>query len=385
MKHQALDYYIHDGPAVFSFQLKGFINNEGARRLHQVWRTASSLIDGRRPIVDITFVTSVEGEGRALLVSWHRAGVQFVANSKASRALAESILGVPVPASQTDRRRELPFNLNFSKPAAGWRFLMAALLFAVPASAANLKAETISAWNDYLRTAQDSLQQRIQPGGCFLWTFENPDRAARVHAGEIIAAPAPGPDPKTVPGGLIHHWIGAIFLPGLTIDRVTEVTRDYDRYKEFYQPSVIQSRSLAHGEANDRFSMELVNRTFFLKSALDTDYQATYLRLDQNRMYSISRATRVQEIERLGEPGEFKIPEGQGRGYVWKLVSISRFEQRVSGVYLELEAIALSREIPPVARFFVDPIVRSVSRNSMLISLRQTRDALRGYEASNAH
>jgi hypothetical protein len=47
-----------------------------------------------------------------------------------------------------------------------------------------------------------------------------------------------------------------------------------------------------------------------------------------------------------------------------------------------MEAIALSREIPPAARFFVDPIVRRVSRNSMLISLRQTREALRGYEAS---
>lgn len=384
MKHQALDYYIHDGPSAFSFQIKGFINNEGARRLDQAWRTASSLIAERCPIIDITFVTNVDEEGRTLLLGWHQAGVQFVANSKPSRALAESILGVPVPAPEANRRKALPCPLNFSRPASGWRFVIAALLFALPASAANLKTETVTAWNDYLNTTQAKLQQRLAPGGCFLWTFEDPDRAARVQAGEIVVAPAPGPHPKNVPGGLIHHWVGAIFLPSVTLARVADVTRDYDRYQEYYQPSVIHSASVARGDANDRFSMQLVNRAFFVKSALDTDYQATYVRLDKHRMYSISRATRVQEIENLGEPGEHKMPEGEGRGYVWKLFSISRLQQRDAGVYLELEAIALSREIRPPARLFVDPIVRRVSRNSLLISLRQTREAMRGYDASTA-
>jgi hypothetical protein len=382
MKHPALDYYIHDGPAVFGFQIKGFINDEGAQRLDQVWRTASSHLGERSPIIDITFVTSVEDAGRALLVGWHQSGVQFVANSKASRALAESILGVPVPASETNRRKGLPFRLSCSKPPAGWRFLMAALLFALPASAANLKTETVSAWNDYLHTAEDSLQRRTRPGGCFLWAFEDSDRAARVHAGEIMVAPAPGPNPRNVPGGLIHHWVGAIFLPGVTIDRVAEITRDYDRYKDYYQPSVIQSVAVARGDVTDRFSMRMLNKNFFVKAALDTDYQATFVHLNENRIYSISRTTRVQEIEKLGEPDEHKVPEGEGRGYIWKLCSIARLEQRDGGVYLELEAIALSRDIPPAARFFVDPIVRRVSRNSISISLRQTREALSGYAAS---
>jgi len=381
-KDQPLDYYIHDGPAVFGVQLKGFIDDEGARRLDQVWRTASSLPGGRRPMVDITFVTGVEEEGRQLLMGWHRSGVHLAAASEGSRALAEAVLGVPLAAPSANWRRDVPFRLNLSKPAAGWRFLMAALLFAVPASAANLKTETVSSWNDYLQTAEASLQQRVQPGSCFLWTFENPDRAAKVRAGEIIAAPAPGPNPKNVPGGLIHHWIGAIFLPGVTIGRVSEVTRDYDRYKDYYHPSVIQSTFVARDDATDRFSMRMMNKTFFVKSALDTDYAASYVRLDENRLYSVSRSTRIQEIERLGEAGEHKVPEGEGRGYVWKLFSIARLEQRDQGVYLELEAIALSREIPPAARFFVDPIVRSISRNSMLISLRETREALRGYDAS---
>jgi hypothetical protein len=46
-------------------------------------------------------------------------------------------------------------------------------------------------------------------------------------------------------------------------------------------------------------------------------------------------------------------------------------------VYVELEAIALSRDIPLAVRFVADPIVRRVSRNSLLISLQQTEDAMR--------
>jgi hypothetical protein len=256
--------------------------------------------------------------------------------------------------------------------------LLAALIITCAANAAHLKSETTAAWDDYLQTAQANLQERIAPGGTFLWALETPERAAKVHAGEIIVAPSPGPNPKKVPHGLIHHWLGAMFLPDLTIEQVLDVTRNYDRYKEYYQPYVIESKAIAREDASDQFSMQIMNKAFFVKSALDADYQASIVRLDEHRVYAISRTTRVQEIEEFHQAGEHKMPEGEGRGFIWKLFSISRFEQRDAGVYVELEGIALSREIPVAARIWVDPIVRRVSRNSLLISLQQTGHAVRG-------
>lgn len=376
MKHPALDHYIHDGPTAFRLQLTGVMSGEGVGRLEQVWKTASSLFGGRRPILDITFVTSVDDRGRALLVEWLRAGGHIVANSGASRVLVETIMGAPAPEYEPIPRQRLPFRLCFLRWAASLPFLIAAFLLALPANAANLKPETVSAWNNYVDQAQADLQRRIQPGGCFLWTMENADRAERVHAGEIVVAPAPGPDPKNVPGGLIHHWVGAIFIPNRTIEQLVNVTRNYDRYKDYYQPSVIESRTVASGDANDEFSMRIMNKALFLKVALDADYRVTYVRVDENKIYSISRTTRLQEIDGYGGAREHVIPEGEGLGYIWKLVSIARMEQRDGGVYLELEGIALSREIPLAARFLADPIVRRVSRNSMLVSLRETREAL---------
>ena len=379
-----LDYYLHDGPTEFRIEVVGTIDDEGARRLEQVWRTAGSLIGERRPIFDISLVTSIDEQGRALLLGWHREGARLIANSRTSRALAESIFGATLSEPAPKTRRWLPFRIGFFKSAASLPCLLAVLLLTSTANAASLKPETVAAWDDYVATAKAALVQRIRPGGCYLWTFEKADRAAQVRTGQIVVAPAPGPNPKKVPGGLIHHWMGAIFLPGLTIEQVLEVTRDYDRYKDYYQPAVTESKTVARDDANDQFSMRMVNKMFFVTTALDAEYESIHVRLDEHRMYSIARTTHLQEVEDVGQASEHRAPEGQGGGYIWKLFNIARLEQRDGGVYLEMEAIALSRDIPAAARFFVDPIVRRVSHNSILISLEQTEHAVRENPALSA-
>src|ERR1700735_5464316 len=90
MINQALQYYMHDGSTSFRFELAGNLNNEGAHKLDQAWRTASSVIGDRRLSIEMTFVTCLDAQGRALVARWHREGAQLVANSIASRALAES-------------------------------------------------------------------------------------------------------------------------------------------------------------------------------------------------------------------------------------------------------------------------------------------------------
>src|ERR1700676_3176695 len=111
MKNMALQYYMHDGPTAFRFELAGNLNDDGARRLDRDWRTVSPEIGDRRLIVDMTFVTGVDEQGRGLINRWHREGARLIANSKASRALAESILGEPLPKSSaaTPDRTWLPF------------------------------------------------------------------------------------------------------------------------------------------------------------------------------------------------------------------------------------------------------------------------------------
>lgn len=119
-----------------------------------------------------------------------------------------------------------------------------------------------------------------------------------------------------------------------------------------------------------------MNRSVISKTALDGDFETSYVRVDDHRWYSISTATRIQEIENYRTAQQHTLPENEGTGLIWRLSSITLFEEREGGVYIELEAIALSRDIPLSLRWIATPIVRRVSRNSLITSLQQTADAV---------
>ena len=254
---------------------------------------------------------------------------------------------------------------------------LTALLFLSVANAAVLKQETLDAWDTYVRQV-DAGAAKAASGSSFLWTDQSQERRQQIRAGEIVAAPAVTHSPRHIPSGLIHHWIGAEFIPGVKLDDVFSVVRDYDAYPRYYRPNVIDSRSALRNGVEDQFSLVLANRSFLVKAALESDYRTLYSRVDERRCYAISSAVRMREVEDYGEPGEHQLPDGQGSGYIWRLHSITRFEERDGGVYVELEAIALSRDMPASLGWLVEPIVRRISRNSLLLSLRQTRDAVTG-------
>jgi len=221
------------------------------------------------------------------------------------------------------------------------------------------------------------MQQRLSPGQCFLWVDEAPDRLARVRAGEIVVSPVGPQVPRKVPSGLIHDWVGAVFIPNVSLNDVQQVVRDYARYKDLYQPNVVDSKVIPSAEDKDRFSMLLLNQTLLLKMAFDADYESSYFQVDDRRAYSVERTTRVQEIQEYGSPAQHALEEGEGHGIIWGLSGFTRFMERDGGVYMELEAIELSRDIPASMRWLVEPIVRRVSRSSLSTSLQQTQKAVR--------
>jgi hypothetical protein len=232
---------------------------------------------------------------------------------------------------------------------------------------AELKRETQDAWDRYLHAASGQMAERAK--GQFLWIDEAADRASRVHEGEVLVSPM-GRGPQGVPSGLIHHWIGAAFVPGARVEDVVAVVRNYERYTEYYKPSIIDARTLSRKAGEDRFSVVAVDKAMFMKRALDSDYESRFTQVDGRRWYSVAHTTRVQEVA-----DQHRIPDGEGSGYIWRLCTITRYEERDGGVYIETEAMALSRPIPMTLHWLVDPIVRKVSRSSLTMSLEQTREA----------
>ena len=241
--------------------------------------------------------------------------------------------------------------------------------------AAELKQEAVRTWDAYVETA--NLQMRDRMHKTFLWVDESPDRIQRLRNGEILISSVGQRNPKPVPSGLIHDWIGAALIPNARLEDVLSAARSYDQYKNFYRPAVVDSKSLGTTGDCDKYSMRVVNKEVVAETALDGEYEACYVQVDAKRWYSIGYSTRVQEVQGYGRPDERDLPPGQGSGYIWRLYSIARFEQADDGVYVELEAMALSRDIPFAVRWLVAPIVRNVSKSSLQTSLRQMEEAVR--------
>lgn len=264
-----------------------------------------------------------------------------------------------------------------SQTAAVWASMVMIFLFPGTASAANLKPVTRKAWKEYVVAANSQMQERLSPLHPFLLSDEDPGRAAKLRSGEILVSPAGPLIPKRVPLGLIHDWNGAAFIPNATLQDVLRVVRDYDCYKEVYHPTVVDSRAIAVGEWEDQFSMLLMNTSLISKTALDSDFRSSYFRVNDRQWYSVSESMRIQEVAGYGTGSQQMLPEDEGRGLIWRAYSITRFEERDGGVYIELEAIVLSRDIPILLRWIVDPMVRRASRESLITSFRQTQDAVR--------
>jgi len=238
---------------------------------------------------------------------------------------------------------------------------------------AQLKPATLSAWDDYVQAAEARLHSNEAKQ--VVWMDRIPGQRERLQNGEIVVSPANRKPSCAIPHGLIHDWIGAVFIPKVSISDVWDVLDDYDRYTKYYGPTIRRANLLSRDGDRESFRVLYVRKALFVTASLDVEYEAHSCRLDQHRLYSVARSTSVHEIHNFGEPGEHTLPPDDGSGYLWRAFSILRLDESDGGVYVEQESIALSRNIPASLRWLVEPFVERLSRELTIGWLRQTRNA----------
>jgi hypothetical protein len=240
--------------------------------------------------------------------------------------------------------------------------------------ATELKTETVAAYERHLRAREAEAAARLRPERNFLWIDDSPERKKRVRKGEVVVEPSSGDGQINVPGGLIHDWAGAIFIPGATIDMVFAVLNDYNNYKAYYKPTVVDSRLQTRTGNQYTFRLRLKKKAI-VTAVVEGDFLTRYSPASPGRWYGRERSTRLVEIENGGTPEEAALPPGKGRGFLWRVDAFTRFQEADGGVYVELEVLVLSRDIPSYVAWFVQPVVRRLSRGSMETSLDDTRNA----------
>lgn len=273
------------------------------------------------------------------------------------------------------------------KSDAGWRRFLIALvvvsLAVLPLRAADLEPQTVDAFDRYVKLSQPQIDLNLDGHGAFLWVERLPDdrRAAadaQLQQGEVFIErleTLDGGKPIPCPGGMIHYWIGTVFIPRATLAQTLTLVQDYDHQQDIYRPDVVRSKILKH-EGSDY----LVNLRFYKKkivtSVEDTDHQVHYSVLDASHAWSRSYTTRIQQVDNAGKPDEQLRPVGQGDGFLWRMNTYWRFEQKDGGTYVECQTISLTRDIPTGLGWLIGPYVNSVPRESLTFTLATTREAV---------
>jgi hypothetical protein len=251
------------------------------------------------------------------------------------------------------------------------------------AGAADLSAATVAAFERYVQATEIRIGIEVAGLDRFLWpdTLPAQERDVRfdaVRRGALVIerlTTKDGDRPITVPNGLVHHWVGMAFLPGVSIDRTLALLQDYDRHASVYAPRI--ARSALRDHEGDRFLFHL---RFFMKKVItvviDSENRATFSRPAADRAHSKIVSTRMAEIEHPGTASEREKPIGHDGGYLWRLNTYWRFLERDGGTYVQCESVSLTRGIPAGLGWLVGPFVTSLPRESLEFTLDTTRRAL---------
>jgi hypothetical protein len=258
--------------------------------------------------------------------------------------------------------------------SATWQ-LIPVLLFAglTDAGKVELQPATVQAFERYIQTAESKLDQRVNTPA-FLWMEGDPSRKSHAQRGEAVVEPMSGNGDTAVPDGLVHDWVGAVFVRGATLQKVIAMFEDYNNAKNIYKPEVVDSKTLDHSGNDFKVYMRLLKKQV-VTVVLDTTHDVRYVPVDPAHWYSRSYSSRIAEVENPGKSSERELPPGHDHGFLWRLNSYWRFAERDGGVYVECEAVSLTRDVPVGLGWLINPIIRSLPRQSLENTLRSAQKA----------
>ena len=242
----------------------------------------------------------------------------------------------------------------------------AATIAPADAVAAELQARTSQAYDAYLDRATRAFVSRVR----------TPAVASAPGDGVISAGPAGEDGIISVPGGLVHHWVGRTLLRGVTLEHVVNVSKSYAAYDTVYK-SILASKLLGQEGDTYRVLMRLKESEAGITAVLDVRSTVQYFAPRAGVAYALSNADEVREVERAGRPDERLLPAGRDSGYLWRASTFTHFQQEGDGVYVEMETLGLSRQFPALLGWIIEPIARSVGRRSVQNSLQEFVAAVR--------
>jgi len=246
-----------------------------------------------------------------------------------------------------------------------------------------LKTETEATFERYVKLTEARNEGELKRGTDLLWVDGlPPDRRTAAYAalkrGEVKMQKLEILDngkPIACPGGMIHHWSGVVFIPGAKLEDLLGVLEDYDKHSVYYAPDVegskIESRNGDHFRVFLRFRRHKV-----ITVVLNTEHEVQYFHDGPRKAHSRSSAVRIAEVENAGKSDEREKPPGDDGGFLWRMETWWRMEERDGGVYVQSEVASLTRDIPTGVGWVIKPFVTGIPKESLTFTLEATRKAV---------
>jgi hypothetical protein len=275
-----------------------------------------------------------------------------------------------------------------------WRYLLAWLLLALLStggaandSSAGLpvpREGTLHGYHDYVSKVEARNRRGLNTGA-FLWIDELPE-PERTRAYQNLKQGGvelrrlgkdDGEGAAKIPGGMIHDWEGMVFIPGVKLDQVLGVLQDYNKHSQYYSPDVESAK--IESREGDRFRVHMrFRRKKIVTVVLNTEQDVTYFRDSATREHSRSSAIRIREVENPGTKEEKEKSLGEENGFLWQMETWWRMEERDGGVYVQNEAVTLTRDIPAGLGWLIGPFVTSIPKETLEFTMNATREAVLG-------
>jgi hypothetical protein len=253
---------------------------------------------------------------------------------------------------------------------------------------AQLKPKTLEAFDHYVKLTEARNEEELKRGASLLWIDGLPaEQRAEAYAalkrGEVKMQKLEtldGGKPIACPNGIIHHWAGAVFIPGVKLEDVLGMLEDYDEHSVYYGPDV--ERSKIESRNGDHFRVFLrFRRHKVITVVLNTEHEIEYFHDGPGRAHSRSSAVRIAEVENAGKSDERERTPGDDGGFLWRMETWWRMEEQDGGVYVQSEVVSLTRDIPVVLKWMIEPFVTSIPKETLTATLVATRKAVESRSA----
>jgi hypothetical protein len=267
------------------------------------------------------------------------------------------------------------------KRKASFAFWLLLLLDATRTLKGEPTKAAVSAFNAYSAAVESRLtHQHSSPSG-FLAPFGAGDKdpEERIHRGEPViervAEPVSSPLNAGLAGAMLHHWRGTAFVHGATAADFVRLMRDFNSYPQYFAPQVIQAKVSSELGGHMQAWMR-IRQKHIITVVMDTTYDVAFGQLDRRHGYSISRSTQIDEIASPDTRTEHALSASEEHGFLWRLDTYWSYEERDDGLYLQVEAISLTRSIPGGLAWAIGPYIESIPRESLEFTHNSARQAL---------